>query len=718
MRRVWEGIRPEVRRQLGALTLVAIGILGYVAILWPHGWAARDLAQGLWVTVGLLKWLVPGMVAAVGVATLVAPARPLDLPHTVGAVAAAVGLDLGLGWARPTWGGVIGAHLAAAVSSALGGAGTVVLAVLLLLMGVVVVSETEATSLLGAVGHGFLRVGRALAWGGRRGAAHLRDWLFTPVKEEAPPTPVVAPAPTRSPAARKSGAGAGSKTLPKGEGVAAAPVPARAEPVWPREFQGHRPPPLTLLAAREAVRTGRGQPSALERAEVLRQALAQFGIEVKVGEVSQGPTITRFEIIPPPGVKVARILNLADDIALSLAATGVRIEAPIPGKSAIGIEVPNPEVTPVLLREVLESREFVDSPSPLTVALGKDVAGAPVVAALDQMPHLLVAGATGSGKSVLINVLISSLLFRSSPAMVRLLLIDPKVVELSVYNGIPHLLGPVVTDPKKAAMALRWAVKEMERRYRLFAQAGVRDIHRYNGWAEQGPDRERLPFIVIVIDELADLMMVAPADVEESIARLAQMARAAGMHLVVATQRPSVDVITGTIKANIPSRIAFAVSSQVDSRTILDGPGAEKLLGRGDMLFYPVGAPKPVRLQGALIREKEIEGIVEYLQQQVPVPSEIAVDLESGSEEAEGPPTDTDPLFVEALALVVDTRQASASMLQRRFRIGYTRAARLIDAMEERGFVGPQDGARAREVRLTAEQLRRLFPNLPPPSNP
>ncbi|MCY0881039.1 MAG: DNA translocase FtsK, partial [Firmicutes bacterium] len=371
------------------------------------------------------------------------------------------------------------------------------------------------------------------------------------------------------------------------------------------------PPPLSFLTAPDGRHgTGNGAGAA-RRAQVLASALHQFGIDVKLGEVSQGPAITRFEIIPPPGVKVSRIVNLSDDIALSLAATGVRIEAPIPGKSAIGIEVPNTEITPVLLREVLESPGFVSS-APLTVGLGRDVAGTPVLARLDQMPHLLVAGATGSGKSVLINVLITSLLFRASPSAVRLLLIDPKVVELSIYNGIPHLLSPVVTDPKKAGGALRWAVAEMERRYRLFAETGVRDIGRYN----QLDDQESLPLIVIIIDELADLMMVAPRDVEESIARLAQMARAAGIHLVVATQRPSVDVITGTIKANIPSRIAFAVSSQVDSRTILDAAGAEKLLGRGDMLFHPVGASKPQRVQGAFIHEKEIEAIVSYLKEQ------------------------------------------------------------------------------------------------------
>lgn len=712
----WEALAPEVRRQVGALLVVAVGLVGYAALIWPQGWAARALAQGLKVTLGLLAWCVPGLVAGFGALQLMRPQGP-GWHRPTGVALASLGLDLGLGWASPAWGGWIGAHLAGALEEALGAAGTVVLALLALVVGIVVGGELEAATLFRGLGQGLAWAGQGLAALVVMGVRALRDWVATPVVEDAPAATPVIPAKKR-PAARQASP-SGPPSPPKASGASPAPAPEPPPPPpappWPRAGQGWRPPPLTLLEAREGHRGGgRSSPSAAERAEVLRTALAQFGIEVKLGEVSQGPAITRFEIIPPPGVKVARILSLADDIALSLAAAGVRIEAPIPGKSAIGIEVPNPEVTPVLLREVLESREFAVSPSPLTVALGKDVAGAPVVTALDQMPHLLVAGATGSGKSVLINVLITSLLFRASPEMVRLLLIDPKVVELSVYNGIPHLLGPVVTDPKKAAMALRWAVKEMERRYRLFADVGVRDIHRYNQWAGEHHE-EPLPYVVVIIDELADLMMVAPADVEESIARLAQMARACGMHLVVATQRPSVDVITGTIKANIPSRIAFAVSSQIDSRTILDGPGAEKLLGRGDMLFYPVGAAKPIRLQGALIREKEIEAIVAHLAAEgKPPPS--ALELDAGEDDAPTETPDSDPLFVDALALVVETRQASASMLQRRFRIGYARAARLIDAMEERGFVGPQEGARAREVRLTLDQFRRLFSSLPPSS--
>ncbi|MCY0884545.1 MAG: DNA translocase FtsK, partial [Firmicutes bacterium] len=500
---------------------------------------------------------------------------------------------------------------------------------------------------------------------------------------------------------------AAAPVLPVGGTVPAPAVPEPEPPPPPvpdlPAGQGYAPPPLQLLAGGEG-RPAEPRQNVQERARILVEALRQFGIEVKLGEVSQGPAITRFEIQPPPGVKVSRIVNLADDIALSLAATGVRIEAPIPGKSAVGIEVPNAEVSPVYLRDVLQSRAFVDSASPLTVALGKDAAGLPMVARLDQMPHLLIAGATGSGKSVLINALITSLLYRAGPRQVQLLLIDPKVVELSVYNGIPHLLAPVVTDARKSAGALRWAVKTMEDRYRRFAEAGVRDIGRYNA---QAP--EPLPYLVIVIDELADLMMVAPQDVEESIARLAQMARAAGIHLVVATQRPSVDVITGTIKANIPSRIAFAVSSQVDSRTILDAAGAEKLLGRGDMLFHPVGAPKPTRIQGAYVSEAEVEAVTRYLARAAggESPAAEAPRFEEPVEEEQGAAA-ADPLFLEALRLVVEHRQASASLLQRRLRVGYSRAARLVDIMEQLGYVGRAEGSRAREVRLSREQFEHL----------
>ena len=407
---------------------------------------------------------------------------------------------------------------------------------------------------------------------------------------------------------------------------------------------------------------------------------------------------------------MSKIVNLSDDIALSLAATGVRIEAPIPGKAAIGIEVPNKEVSGVQLREVLESSQFQEASSKLTVALGKDIAGNAIIADLAKMPHMLVAGATGSGKSVCINTLITSILFKATPDEVKFVLIDPKMVELSNYNGIPHLMAPVVTDAKKAASALNWAVQEMERRYNIFATAGVRDIGRYN----QTIDTNKLPFVVVIIDELADLMMVAPVDVEDAICRLAQKARAAGIHLVLATQRPSVDVITGIIKANVPSRISFAVSSQIDSRTILDMSGAEKLLGKGDMLYYPVGAPKPLRVQGAFISDHEVEELIAFIKNQTR-PDEsshsevVFEDISEDGHNSQDQPKYEDELLETAVQMVLETGQASVSMLQRKFRIGYTRAARLIDTMEEMRIVGPNIGSKAREILMNSEQVNNIY---------
>ncbi len=520
-------------------------------------------------------------------------------------------------------------------------------------------------------------------------------------------------------------------------------------------------PPLSILDPPNPAKSRRTRQDVDEKARLLEETLASFGVGGKVIGARKGPVVTRFEFQPAPGIKVARITSLADDIALHLASETVRIEAPIPGKHAVGIEVPNLEVSSVPLREVLEDPEVAGQEAKLTVVFGKDITGRPVTGDLDRLLHVLIAGATGSGKSVCINAMLASLLFRAKPSEVKLLLIDPKVVELSVYEGIPHLVAPVVTDPKKAAGCLRWAVKQMEERYELFAAAGVRDISRYNalvaesrraaaqvaGAARPAPEpwvREEaaaagrpaptitaagtamprdeaaglarearaaagpqpLPYIVVVIDELADLMMVAPVDVEDAIWRLAQMARAAGIHLVVATQRPSVDVITGTIKANIPTRVAFAVSSQVDSRTIIDVAGAEKLLGHGDMLYMPVGFTKPVRVQGAYVSDREIEALVEYAKSQgrprfapdVLVAEEIA--------ETQGKEAD-DNLFEDGVRVVMETGQASISMLQRKLRVGYTRAGRLIDMMEEKGIVGPFEGSKAREIMMTYDQYRR-----------
>lgn len=432
----------------------------------------------------------------------------------------------------------------------------------------------------------------------------------------------------------------------------------------------------------------------------LADTFESFGVHVKVLGYSRGPAVTRYEIQPATGVKVARILNLADDLALALAARDIRIEAPIPGKSAVGIEVPNQEVAIVTLRDVMDDLAFVEAKSPLTFVLGKDIAGKAIVSDLAKMPHLLVAGATGSGKSVCINGLISSLLFRAKPDEVKLIMIDPKMVELGVYNGIPHLFAPVVTDARKAAGALRKVVAEMEQRYERFHKARVRDLERYNQHAKSS-GLPTLPLLVVIIDELADLMMVAPGDVEDAICRLAQMARAAGIHLVVATQRPSVDVITGLIKANIPSRIAFAVSSGVDSRTILDMVGAEKLLGRGDMLFMPVGASKPLRLQGAFISENEVEKLTDFIRKQQE--AQYVEDFSQIEEDKVSVNADFDPLYDEAVKLVVESEQASVSYLQRKLKVGYARAARIVDQLEQSGVIGPFENSKPREVLLSRE---------------
>ncbi|MBE5821226.1 MAG: DNA translocase FtsK [Clostridiales bacterium] len=447
-------------------------------------------------------------------------------------------------------------------------------------------------------------------------------------------------------------------------------------------------------------------------AEKLQSTLDSFGVDAKVVDVARGPSVTRYEIQPNAGVKVSKIVNLADDIALNLAASNIRIEAPIPGKAAVGIEVPNKATDMVTLRELIETDKFRDAKSKLSYALGKDIAGDIEISDIAKMPHMLISGATGSGKSVCINTIITSILYKAKPNEVKLLMIDPKVVELGIYNGIPHLLIPVVTDPKKAAGALNWAVQEMVMRYNLFAQRGVKDIKGYNEALKRENEEGTLPQIVIIIDELADLMMVAANEVEDAICRLAQMARAAGMYLVIATQRPSVDVITGIIKANIPSRIAFAVSSQIDSRTILDTTGAEKLLGKGDMLYYPTGKSKPVRLQGAFVSEKEIESIVEFIKSNsTAVYDDTIIDkIEKADQKAPDPEeaSDADQLLPQAIDLVVEMGQASASMIQRKFKVGYARAGRIIDQMEARGIISGYDGSKPRQVLISRQELQEI----------
>lgn len=481
-------------------------------------------------------------------------------------------------------------------------------------------------------------------------------------------------------------------------------------------------PPLSKLAKGST----KGKDSSRELRETalhLQETLKTFGVNVTITDISQGPSVTRYELQPEQGVKVSKIVGLTDDIKLNLAATDIRIEAPIPGKAAIGIEVPNKHNTTVALRDLLESKEFKEFPSNLAFAVGKDIAGKTVVADIGKMPHMLIAGATGSGKSVCINTLIMSLLYKSSPDEVRLILIDPKVVELSVYNGIPHLLIPVVTDPKKAAAALHWGVAEMEDRYRKFADENVRDLKGYNKKIESitadGGDekRSKLPQIVIIVDELADLMMVAPGEVEESICRLAQLARAAGIHLIIATQRPSVDVITGLIKANMPSRVAFAVSSGVDSRTILDMNGAEKLLGKGDMLFYPQGYSKPARVQGAFVSDKEVSGVVDFLKNQDPEDTyskDIAekiksIDTDSSVSGSGNVLDERDEYFNDAGRFIIEKDKASIGMLQRAFRIGFNRAARIMDQLCDYGVVGEEEGTKPRKILMSMEQFEQLL---------
>ncbi|MED5016951.1 DNA translocase FtsK [Paenibacillus chibensis] len=464
-------------------------------------------------------------------------------------------------------------------------------------------------------------------------------------------------------------------------------------------------PPFKLLAKPQNSGKAGDQNDYMQTARKLEATLESFGVRAKVLEVVRGPAVTRYEIQPDIGVKVSRIVNLTDDIALALAAKDIRMEAPIPGKSAIGIEVPNNEVSLVTMREVMETPIFQDAQSKLSIAFGRDISGQTIVGNLAKMPHLLVAGATGSGKSVCINGIITSILYKAKPDEVKFLMVDPKMVELNVYNGIPHLMAPVVTDPKRASLALKKIVVEMEKRYELFSKSGTRNIEGYNNLMKDNLPAV-LPYIVVIVDELADLMMVAAHDVEEAITRLAQMARAAGIHLIIATQRPSVDVITGVIKANIPSRIAFGVSSQVDSRTILDMAGAEKLLGRGDMLFMPMGSSKPIRVQGAFMTDQEVETIVNYVREQGEAKYDESL-VPEVDESQSGGDEELDELYDQAVQIVLEAKQASVSLLQRRMRVGYTRAARLIDSMEARGIIGPYEGSKPREVLVSLEQYQQ-----------
>ena len=484
-------------------------------------------------------------------------------------------------------------------------------------------------------------------------------------------------------------------------------------------------PPVDLLKKGNAGASGDTRDYLNQTAAKLKETLKNFGINITITAINCGPAVTRYEFQPEMGVKVSKIVNLSDDIKMNLAAADIRIEAPIPGKAAIGIEVPNKESIPVMFRDLVESEEFHANKSPIAFAAGKDIAGKVMIADIAKMPHLLIAGATGSGKSVCINTIIMSILYRADPEDVKLIMIDPKVVELSVYNGIPHLFIPVVTDPKKAAGALHWAVAEMTDRYQKFAEYGVRDLKGYNQKVEgikdiDDPDKpKKMPQIVIIVDELADLMMVAPGDVEDAICRLAQLARAAGIHLVIATQRPSVNVITGLIKANMPSRIAFSVTSGVDSRTILDMNGAEKLLGKGDMLYYPQGLQKPLRVQGAFVSDKEVSDVVEFLKEHNEGEgyssdieermNNISVSASTGADAASGDGNDRDAYFLDAAKLLIDKDKGSIGMIQRYFKVGFNRAARIMDQLEEAGVVGPDEGTKPRQVLMSPEQLEAFI---------
>ncbi|MGE5586943.1 MAG: DNA translocase FtsK [Clostridia bacterium] len=699
-----------------------------LGLRYAAGAAGERLAVALRAVAGDWAALIPMVLVAVGVDIAVEHDGPAIAARASGLLCIA-GALLGLAGA-----GMAGSHIARWLSWAVGKVGAVVSCAVVLLAGVSLAADVPVPRLVtGLV--------RASARGARLGArgltavvcAFVRAVSFVarrillPLFEEAespdieagerrpappPPGPPAEAPEVRTPdEVRGRNPKRGMTAVAKEGAHTAACTPAAGGHVVPGKKAdppcegGYVLPPITLLGypARPA-RWKQGETP--DHSRLLEETLASFGVKGKVSQVDRGPVVTRYELTPAPGIKVSKIMSLSDDIALALASSGVRLEAPIPGKSAIGIEVPNPEVSFVYLREVLQSSEFQRHKSKLAIALGKDIAGKPVVGDLENMLHLLVAGATGSGKSVCLNALIASILFKATPEEVKLLMIDPKRVELTTYDGVPHLLAPVVTDTREAGGYLRWVAQEMDNRYRLLGANGVRNIERYNALSKAGklhdPEARPLPYIVVIIDELGDLMMVAQKDVEDVVSQLAFMARAAGIHLVLATQRPSADVVTGIIKMNIPSRIAFAVPSQVDSRVILDTGGAERLLGKGDMLFFPVGAPKPIRVQGAYVSDSEIEAIVDFVKAQAE-PTYVAesVTREATDGESLG---EEDPLFEDAVRLILETEEASISKLQRRFRIGYTRAARLIDAMESRGLVGPYEGSKPRKVLMTLER--------------
>ncbi|MEW6522134.1 MAG: DNA translocase FtsK 4TM domain-containing protein [Bacillota bacterium] len=713
MSKFFSQLAEDLRWELGGLGFLALGVLGLLGFFTgATGAVGRYLVRACRILLGDAGLIIPIVAVLTGIA-LMARRREFSLSTrhagwTLLTLALASFLHLRIpaeelanGW-RGLGGGVTGAAITLALGKWFGPAGRLTVLVTSVMVGIILAANASLVE-LGRSGWRRLRAGWALL------VEAVMDFFYVrheePAQAPAPPPGRTRHTPRRTATPVRDEAPA----LPREPQEPAVPGPPEQLTFDPE--LGYQLPPLSLLEKGVSRRSVRSDRDASDKARLLEETLQSFGVGARVVDVTRGPAVTRFEVQPAPGVKVASIVSLANDIALKLACSDLRIEAPIPGKSALGIEVPNQEISIVHLREVLESPEYTSAASKITVALGKDIAGRSIVDNLERMPHLLIAGATGSGKSVCINGIIASLLYKARPDEVKLLMIDPKMVELSQYQGIPHLLAPVVTDPKKAAGALRWVLREMDHRYELFVPAGVRDIARYNQVKASGASPgipPALPYIVVIIDELADLMVVAPVEVEDSVFRLAQMARAAGIHLVVATQRPSVDVITGTIKANIPSRIAFAVSSSVDSRTILDMAGAERLVGRGDMLYAPVGATKPVRAQGAYISEQEVEELVRFVCRQGK-PHYASGVMEAVATAETQSSSESDELFPQALQIVVEAGQASVSLLQRKLPIGYTRAGRLIDAMEERGFVGPYEGSKPREVRLSILEFDRLF---------
>jgi len=722
----------NIKREILGISLLAGAFLGMICLLTPSaGTVAFFIEKAIRALAGEGRFLLPFLMLFWGIKLLMGTGLGAINRAWGGAILFLVALTAlhalspQAGWREASGGlggGLLGAVFYFVFYRSFGLVGTFIILGALFLVGLLLCANAPLRSLGSSLGSRLVNFYSSIkGW--------LSDFIFEEVEEEDN-IPVIIDN-TRSEGTEEGPASLPAEIL----GDAAAREVEDSEPrgtvlrlVRPGEYgldslspgekqsgpdgtgqQGYyKLPPFSMLSRPARSKNVRNNKDISENIRILEETLDNFGVRARVTQVSRGPAITRYEIQPPPGIKVSRIVGLADDIALSMASPDVRIEAPIPGKAAVGIEVPNIEITMVHLRELLETEQFREAASKLTVVLGKDIAGNPIMADLTRMPHLLIAGATGAGKSVCLNTIISGILFKATPEEVKFLIIDPKMVELTTYNGIPHLISPVVTDPKKAANALRWAVKEMEYRYELFAAAGVRDITRYNT-ARGKKDNivNPLPFIVVIIDELADLMMVAPADVEDSICRLAQMARAAGMHLVIATQRPSVDVITGLIKANIPSRTSFAVSSQVDSRTILDMGGAEKLLGKGDMLFFPVGAPKPIRVQGAYLSDREVETLVSFWKKQAePVYNETVIgEMQKMNQED----NHDDELLPRAVELFIESGHASISLLQRRLHIGYARAARLVDIMERRGIVGGFEGSRPRAVLMTLEQYETSF---------